>query len=321
MKTEIDHLPESKQVELAKVRSVLLEELEERLSASGSPGRRRGRILKIILYGSYARGGWQDDPKGGFFSDYDLLVLVNNKELTDETKYWSVAKQRLMEGAGIKTPVSLTFYTLTDFNKHLRDARTFYVDIYREGILLYELHEQSNSGSAKHQLAEPGDPDPPRVFQLAFENSAAFNAKARIKLNMAKEALTRCGGEAPSMDEHWLDEAAFNLHQAAEFAYLQYLIVRTAERPKDHHLGRLRNRAESYDDAFLSIWPRHERRLRGYFDILNRAYVNARYSIRYGANPEIIDWQMREVERLIETSMRLCEDWLAHLKAAAEASE
>ena len=44
-----------------------------------------GRILKIILYGSHARGGWVDEPHTakGYVLDFDLLVIVNQKELTD----------------------------------------------------------------------------------------------------------------------------------------------------------------------------------------------------------------------------------------------
>jgi len=35
-----------------------------------------GKLLKIILFGSYARGDWVDDSVGRYLSDYDLLVVV-----------------------------------------------------------------------------------------------------------------------------------------------------------------------------------------------------------------------------------------------------
>ena len=34
----------------------------------GSKVKKQGRIFKIVLYGSYARGGWVDDPVGGYKS-------------------------------------------------------------------------------------------------------------------------------------------------------------------------------------------------------------------------------------------------------------
>ncbi|MFD2428279.1 hypothetical protein ACFSUK_08875 [Sphingobium scionense] len=48
-----------------------------------------------MLYGSYARGGWVDDPVGGYKSDYDLLIVVNDEHLVD-FEFWSGADDRLM---------------------------------------------------------------------------------------------------------------------------------------------------------------------------------------------------------------------------------
>ena len=47
------------------------------------PRFRTGKLLKIILFGSYARGDWVDDPIGRCHSDYDLLVVVDHADLTD----------------------------------------------------------------------------------------------------------------------------------------------------------------------------------------------------------------------------------------------
>lgn len=38
-----------------------------------------------MLFGSYARGGWVEDRKSGYRSDYDLLVVVNNKTAESAT--------------------------------------------------------------------------------------------------------------------------------------------------------------------------------------------------------------------------------------------
>lgn len=44
---------------------ILVEEFETAHARGTSDWNRKGRILKIILYGSYARGDWVDDPVGG----------------------------------------------------------------------------------------------------------------------------------------------------------------------------------------------------------------------------------------------------------------
>lgn len=65
MKTSIDHLPEHKQEELARVVEILHAEFEDALAESSADWKKSGRILKIILFGSYARGNWVDEPLTG----------------------------------------------------------------------------------------------------------------------------------------------------------------------------------------------------------------------------------------------------------------
>jgi predicted nucleotidyltransferase len=142
MRTDLDHLPLAKQHELADVQRILFAEFEDALAGRNAPHRKAGRILKIILFGSYARGDWVSDPVGGYFSDYDILVVVNHEELTDATEYWNAAEDHLLrqqEVTGrIRTPVNLIVHSLTDLNKQLKRGRPFFVDIVRDGIALYE---------------------------------------------------------------------------------------------------------------------------------------------------------------------------------------
>jgi uncharacterized protein len=111
MKTDLDHLPPAKQRELEHIVQVLFEEFAEAIGqATGS--RKAGRILKIILYGSHARGGWVDEPHTakGYRSDFDLLIIVNQAELTDRASYWAKADDRLLREVAItrtlRTPVN-----------------------------------------------------------------------------------------------------------------------------------------------------------------------------------------------------------------------
>ena len=63
MKTNLDHLPPVKQHELARVVEIILEEFEDALKGASAEFKKRGRILKIILFGSYARGTFVDEPR------------------------------------------------------------------------------------------------------------------------------------------------------------------------------------------------------------------------------------------------------------------
>lgn len=96
----LDHLPASRQCELAHVARVLCEEFEAAHALGAEAWKKAGRIFKIVLYGSFARGDWVDDPVGGCQFDYDNLIVVNDERLT-EFECWSAAEDRLMRDATI----------------------------------------------------------------------------------------------------------------------------------------------------------------------------------------------------------------------------
>ena len=88
MKTSLDHLPAVKQRELERVVAILFAEFGDATAIATSGWKKQARILKILLYGSYARGGWIDEPHTakGYQSDFDLLVIVNHDKLTDRAQ-------------------------------------------------------------------------------------------------------------------------------------------------------------------------------------------------------------------------------------------
>ena len=69
MKSGLEHLPETKRRELARIVEILFSEFEAAIAGGKAVFRRQGQILKVILFGSYARGDWVDDPVGGYVSD------------------------------------------------------------------------------------------------------------------------------------------------------------------------------------------------------------------------------------------------------------
>src|SRR3546814_16848991 len=94
MRTEIDHLPATKQRELERIVEMIFDEFRQ--ATENATGRRKGaRILKIILFGSHARNDWVDAPMSAnqYQSDYDLLVIVSQKELTDRSEERRVGKE------------------------------------------------------------------------------------------------------------------------------------------------------------------------------------------------------------------------------------
>jgi len=147
----LDHLPDTKRRELEHVVKVLFDGFEAATQTKLSEKRKGGRILKIILFGSYARGDWVEDRLSGYRSDYELLVVVNSQEFTDLQEYWSTADDRFVREYtlthDLKTPVSFIVHSLADMNDQLARGLPFFSDIVKDGVMLYEAEG--------HLLAKP----------------------------------------------------------------------------------------------------------------------------------------------------------------------
>jgi predicted nucleotidyltransferase/HEPN domain-containing protein len=292
MRSDLDHLPVAKRQELARIVEILFAEFEDALAGKNAPHRKAGRILKIILFGSYARGDWVSDPKGGYFSDYDLLVVVNHDELTDVVEYWAKAEDHLIRELNvthrIATPVGFIVHSLTEVNKQLRNGRYFFVDIVRDGIALYEApnepfdHPEKLSADAARREAQG-------YFDEWFPSVIPFIGTAKF-----------------AQSEGWNNKAAFDLHQATERLYHCFLLVHTLYSPKSHKLNFLRSQCEQLDARLIAAWPRDTRFAQRCFELLRRAYVDARYSPHYKITAEEVAWLAEHVERLIALVEEIC---------------
>jgi len=297
----LDHLPQGKQAELAFVADVLRTSFDEERSTRQSPGLRDGAILKIILFGSYARGDWVEDPVGRYFSDYDLLVVVADEVHTDVLEYWETAEQRLLDalasGARLRTPVSFIVHSIADVNDQLVKGRYFFVDIVRDGIALFE--------APGHPFAEPQP--------LAREDALA-EAEGYYE-EMVEGARGAFLGAEFYVGQGLDKLAAFMLHQTAERLYNGLLLVTSLYTPKSHNLIRLRNLAEGVEPALAEVWPTDSKFHKRCFELLRAAYVKARYSRRYKVTPEELAWMRERVELLQSRVVAICDARLASLRS------
>ena len=296
MKKSLDHLPLRKQAELRRVVEVVRESFEEAISTRRAARLKNGNILKIILYGSYARGDWVHDPVGRYFSDFDLLIVVDHEDLTDG-EFWHDAENRLMPlGPDIKTPVSLIVHSLDDVNEQLDRGRYFFADIVREGVVLHDtpgakLHKPADL-KAQVALAEAE-----QHFEKWITSATGAQSGAKFYIEMG--------------DRNW---AAFLLHQAAEHLYHCILLVVTLYSGKAHNLAFLRKKGEAIDARLTAAWPRESKFERRCFELLREAYVKARYSKHYKISDEELAWLTERVEVLRGLAEMVCEERLVQLR-------
>ncbi len=302
MKTTLDHVPEKQQAELARIRTVLLDEFEAALKAGGggtSDWRRGGQVLKIILFGSYARTDWVDEPDNGYLSDFDLLIIVSHPKLTDIADYWYVAEDKILRDPAIGRTVNIIVHTLAEVNQALSRGEYFWMDIQRDGVTLYEL--------PGHPLTVPQ----PLTAKDAHETAKANFEHWMGRIDAALKTAAFCVAEGEPRD------AAFNLHQAVERAYACFLLVTTFYFPRSHNVKFLRSLAEDADKALAAAWPREARADRRRFELLKRAYVEARYSDQFDVSVEDLGALTQSARRLRDLVDVACKTRLEQLRTAA----
>ncbi len=300
MRDQLDHLPQSTQRELAHVVRVLFEEFDAATRLGTQKWNKQGRILKLVLYGSYARGDWVSDPVGGYQSDYDILVVVNDERLTDFVDYWSPAEDRLMRdltiNKAISAPVNLIVHSLTDVNAQLERGRPFFVDIVTQGIALYDA-EGFNFTAPRRLPPDAARIEAEKHFDEWFPSADGFRAQAEFAMQNSRPKI-----------------AAFEYHQAVERLYHCVLLVFTLYSPKSHKLNFLRSHCEDIVPSLKEAWPREGKFERRCFELLRLAYVNARYSDHYAITDEELAWageHVAKLQALVEAACtgRLQGDW------------
>lgn len=286
MKTSINYLPEQKRDELRRIVKCVLEVL---------PG-----CEMIILYGSYARNTYVDYDqrieygiRTCFMSDYDILVVTNTRFQRHVISHiLSKATDNYYKGMNRNESTTVQFIdeSIDDLNKAIDKNRYFYTDIKREGIMLY------NSGR----------------YKLACRRKQNYREIKELAEEYYNERFER-GNEfllgAIFYNEQGLHKmASFNLHQACENYYNSIILTFTLYSPKEHSLIKLSARAKTHSLESSKAFPRNTEEEKRLFDLLQDAYVQARYSLHFRITQEDIEALIPKVELLRDIARQCCEE-------------
>src|SRR5690606_39057391 len=185
-----------------RIRDILLEEFDKAVARTTQSHKRNGKVYKIVLFGSYARDDWVDEPENGYQSDFDLLIIVSHEDLTDIADYWYVAEDRIARDPAIQRPVNIIVHSLDEVNQALTRGEYFWVDIARDGSVIYEL--------PCHPLATPKPLTSTDAYRMAneyFEHWSALAAQSLRTFELQRQE---------EQTDTWRNDAAFTLHQATE---------------------------------------------------------------------------------------------------------
>jgi uncharacterized protein len=272
MKTNLTHLPPEKQRQLEAVVAILREAVP---------------VEMILLFGSHARGDWVEDPVTGYRSDFDLLVVVKKEKLAEKHELWAEVERKVEALPGM-TPVNIIVHDIKHVKDQLARVQYFFSDIAKEGIVLHDSGHFSLASTTQPTLAERR-----RQAEGDFEewSSSADYFFDDFEANLQK---------------HRYKQAAFYLHQATERYYAATLLVFTAYKPRIHDIRKLARQAENAAPELRGIFPVGTPEDERLFQLLRRAYIEARYSRKYRITADELHVLRERVRRLREAVERVC---------------
>jgi predicted nucleotidyltransferase/HEPN domain-containing protein len=285
MKDTLDHLPAKKQHQLRAVADLIRKEADPEM---------------VVLFGSYARGDWVEDPAGGYFSDFDVLVVVRSPNQVDKHDLWSKIEQRAQRITK-PTELSLIVHDIKDVNEQLEKGFYFFSDIKKEGVLIYD--------SGRYHLAEAKESTPAERRAHAQQWFDQWFKSARGFLRQHEHAV----------EDGELNIAAFELHQTAERFYHCALLTLTAYKPKTHNLEDLGKRAGDLHPLLRNVFPRATPEEDRLFKLLKSAYVDARYDPDFAVSKEELEILAGHVRALRDRVERVCRERIEAMGATPEA--
>lgn len=292
MKNSIDFLPERKQHDLRELAALIRDEVKD--------------VVMIILYGSYATNTYveRDERRDYgvrtiYMSDYDLLVVTKRRLGERESTVEARVRERFAAGKNddnLPRPQIIN-ESISKLNDALTMGRYFYVEIVAKGIMLYD--------SGQCQLATPGELDYAEIKKMAEEY---YDDKFSDGLDFFK------GANFYYQEENY-HMTAFMLHQATESFLKTIPLVYILYGYKEHDLQFLIEKCKPYTLELAKVFPCDTDEERRLFDLLRRAYLEARYNKKnFIVTKADIDALVPKIELLRDIVEKVCEEQIVEYK-------
>ncbi|MBN1961618.1 MAG: HEPN domain-containing protein [Deltaproteobacteria bacterium] len=279
----------------------LPEEAREQLTAITQLFAACEQVQLLMLFGSYARGDFVIDLNTGYRSDYDLLIVTQTAKDAADSKIFFDLEDQARQIAGM-TPLSIIRHDITELNREIRSGQFFFAEIVSEGKVLYNTHHV--------QLAKPKATTPQERFEVTRRYFSTWFASANA-LWIVSHNITFAERRM----------AAFLQHQAAERYFHAVTLVFEGYKHQTHNLEFLARRAELHHEKLQPAMARSEPHDKHIFSLLRRAYIEARYNMRYDVTQDELDEMSARVRDLALRVHQACSEKLASYFGAAAIGE
>jgi len=265
----------------------------------------KDKIAFVILFGSFARGTWvydsymEDGVYYEYASDYDILIITKLKKdasLKSVIGLKGKIKKEIAKQGLDKKPLTPSHSTniiiesIDKVNSELKKDRYFFADIKKEGIILYD--------SGEFELSMPKKLSDEERKEIAKEDYDHWFKRAKGFLISHKAVF----------DQNMFSDAAFQLHQATESLYHCVILVLTGYKHKTHNLTELCQLCSAQSNKFLTIFPKATEEQKRCFELLEEAYIDARYNKNYTITKEQLKYLIESVELLKNIVEEVCKD-------------
>ncbi|MBL0882276.1 MAG: HEPN domain-containing protein [Chitinophagaceae bacterium] len=214
-------------------------------------------LLGAALYHRSSKSIFQTLSVGSqYMSDYIVLVLLENLA-NKEAHEW----QDKIENQGM--PVTSIVLTMCTFNEWLQLGHRFAVKVQQSAEILYDSGNQ----------------------QLQFSHTAIPNDEQHIIEKHWREGMIKAkeflaGSELYKIRKQYA-MATFMLHQSAEQSLHTILKMGTGYHANTHNIDRLLRYAGLVSDQLTNIFPQKTEADKQLFQLLQKAYSDARYKSDY----------------------------------------
>ena len=174
----------------------------------------------------------------------------------------------------------------------LTDNSYFFKDIKKEGRLLYD--------SGQYPMASPKKFTPAERKAKAIENYEEY-------FGYAETFLQRSVSD-PNDNVRNRNINAFMLHQACENAFIASSLVFKDDRRKLHDLIKLEKEVAPLEPAFLCSFPKETERDKYIFELILKAYIDARYKKYYQVTEEELAEMAIMVKNFHKLVEKLCKE-------------
>lgn len=284
MKTSIDFLPQRKQNDLRELVAIARKEIKD--------------VAMIILFGSYAKNKFVDCDVTNdygitefYISDYDLLIVTKRSLGGKEPTVISRIREEFLLGKNeYQTCPQIITESIKKLNNELSEEHCFYVDIVNEGIILY------NSG--EYTLETPRELDYRDIESRA----------AKFYLGNMRNVANYWEDGIRNIENSKCTHASFFLHQVTEYLLKAIPLVYILYRYKEHDLDFLIEKCKLHTLEVARVFPRNTPEEKRLFELLQRAYVEARYNDEFVVTKEEIGALLPKIELLRQIVEKVCKE-------------